>query len=1040
MNLIFAKGKYPNFMNIRAYNLHNNSSDLMGLVQFINNNHNFNACLCKMKLYEEKTRYTSFHRTEKDYIFLDNYNNHPELKINEYFNKTLLLAFEDDKKCYCQTSKYELINSIQKNDNKNNKEYLDKITSLENQLENLRKKYENQLKKNEQDINSLNELKQENKKITKENSEQNDVKKELENEIQKLKEEKQHLENEENEQTQKLKEEIEQLNQTIKNENEKNKKISMDLKKKQKEEIEQLISQKERLYNETIKTFKKENKSLEEEKKKLNNKISKLKEGYEKEINKLNCEKENNKKNYENQNVKKLEEINILKNEKKELENEFNLKSNSLEQEKKSLAEEKENLINEIANLKDGYEKEINKLNIEKEETKKIYENENEQKLEEINILKNKHQKEIENYNNEISNLKDGYEKEINKLNSEKEDERKKYDDINEKKLEEINCLKNKHKEELEKLNKEKEDLKREGEIIANVDPGKLMTLKKLGLIKNMELKSNIIEIDSENRIKLNGSWKKDIIFENFYDLIVNIKSIKDIDKGWEIKMNEKGLENYKNYKNIKTIKIGAIGNSNKGKSFILSKLTTIPLPSGADVKTEGLSIKYPDLTEYQNRKIVLLDSAGLETPVLIEDIEEFVQDINKSQNNSNINAKNTNNENDIKNNHKIINNNRKKELDDICERAFKEKSREKIMTELFLQNYIMHNSDILLLVVGSLTYSEQKLINRIKTEMKNQNIKKPLYIVHNLMFLENVTQVEKYIENVLMKCATFRLEKAENIKVTKEIDKGYHYHEKNSDPVIYHLIMANEKSEAGEFYNPYTIKFIENSFQYLHKLKDFDIIETLKNRLITLSRDYFEKPILENQLCDNETIFKNKKFSLKEFDGENEDNNNDDDKSDDESEDKGDTKTGNNLCKNNHKKDIQLKCCLIDELGFSNFKGNGFVPKYNWFEKGDQISLRVEIPGNHTINSGKIRNVGEYTVIPISGEKKIDSIPKKIEDNWYTTREFGTFDFEIYLPTEKYCIKREKVKAVTKNGVAVFDYNLLKEEITNESTSFNEL
>ncbi len=38
----------------------------------------------------------------------------------------------------------------------------------------------------------------------------------------------------------------------------------------------------------------------------------------------------------------------------------------------------------------------------------------------------------------------------------------------------------------------------------------------------------------------------------------------------------------------------------------------------------------------------------------------------------------------------------------------FQEKSREKLITELFLQNYIITNSDILILVVGILTYSEQ--------------------------------------------------------------------------------------------------------------------------------------------------------------------------------------------------------------------------------------------------------------------------------------------------------------------------------------------
>ena len=81
-------------------------------------------------------------------------------------------------------------------------------------------------------------------------------------------------------------------------------------------------------------------------------------------------------------------------------------------------------------------------------------------------------------------------------------------------------------------------------------------------------------------------------------------------------------------------------------------------------------------------------------------------------------------------------------------------------MTELFLQNYIMHNSDILILVVGILTYSEQKLINRIKTEMKNQKIDKPLYIIHNLVLYDTVDKVENHIKNVLLKCATFQLEK----------------------------------------------------------------------------------------------------------------------------------------------------------------------------------------------------------------------------------------------------------------------------------------
>ena len=35
-------------------------------------------------------------------------------------------------------------------------------------------------------------------------------------------------------------------------------------------------------------------------------------------------------------------------------------------------------------------------------------------------------------------------------------------------------------------------------------------------------------------------------------------------------------------------------------------------LPSGMSIKTEGLYIKYPELNEYKDRKIILLDSTGL--------------------------------------------------------------------------------------------------------------------------------------------------------------------------------------------------------------------------------------------------------------------------------------------------------------------------------------------------------------------------------------------------------------------------------------------
>jgi GTP-binding protein EngB required for normal cell division len=162
-----------------------------------------------------------------------------------------------------------------------------------------------------------------------------------------------------------------------------------------------------------------------------------------------------------------------------------------------------------------------------------------------------------------------------------------------------------------------------------NYNKSKIELIK---LIDNLdEIQKNYKEIIRENLEKIGSNNNQIIIndsvnesinkknFVDFYDVIIDIKSIIDINKGWDIKMNERGKKNYEKYNKTKNLKIGIIGNSNKGKSFLLSKISKTNLPSGTSIRTEGLSIKYPELEKYKDRKIILLDSAGLETPVLRE-------------------------------------------------------------------------------------------------------------------------------------------------------------------------------------------------------------------------------------------------------------------------------------------------------------------------------------------------------------------------------------------------------------------------------------
>ncbi len=518
----------------------------------------------------------------------------------------------------------------------------------------------------------------------------------------------------------------------------------------------------------------------------------------------------------------------------------------------------------------------------------------------------------------------------------------------------------NKENIEKDKIIKEKEklinDLNKKIALLEaaiNGDTEKINFLKNYG-ISNENLKQNkdVVKIDSKtNEIIGSAQLNSQTIFINFYDVIVNIKSIKDITKGWEVKMSKRAEDNYKNFKNEKNIKIGVIGNSNKGKSFILSKLSKIALPSGTSIRTEGLSIKYPDLELFKDRRIALLDSAGFETPVLRDD----------------------NSENNGENNDKEI---------------FKEKSREKMITELFLQNYIIVNSDILLVVIGILTYSEQKLLNRIKTEIQRRKIKKPLYIIHNLITYTSIDQIKEYINTSLLKSATFNLEEGHNISTKLDSKAGVYYYEKDYDPKIFHLIFANEGSEAGNHYNKYTLDFLENEYQRITDLQPFDVIKTIKKRFLDVSKEFIEK--IEKPL------------NMNDFDNNNK----------------------NQLIKLNNINDIVLKKCLIDELGFSNLKADGFEPTYNYYKKDDKLFIRVESPGNSTINS-QIIPEGEYTFIRLTGNKKRDKEPTNLEDNLFNSREMGNYMLDIPLKTEDFLIKKDSIKIVEKKGVLMIEYQL---------------
>ena len=289
-----------------------------------------------------------------------------------------------------------------------------------------------------------------------------------------------------------------------------------------------------------------------------------------------------------------------------------------------------------------------------------------------------------------------------------------------------------------------------------------------------------------------------------FYDTIIDFDSLKISceEKGFKILFSENGNKNYEKRKKQNSTIVGVIGHANKGKSYILSKISNEELPRGYSVSTKGISVKY---SKIEIRPLIILDSAGSETPLIKNSDNEYIKESNNV-------------------NFELIN----------------ELARDKIATQNFIQDFIYFYSNILIIIVGQLTNDEQKLINRIKSNNRN---KKTIFIIHNLMFIETIKNVETIIENIIKKSITFnKLSKRNIISENDDRKNNYYYLEAIDDKsTIVHLIMAREGTEAGKYYNQSTIDFLKKQIIIETFTKNFDIIESFKKFLSMCSGTYME-------------------------------------------------------------------------------------------------------------------------------------------------------------------------------------------------------
>ena len=534
-------------------------------------------------------------------------------------------------------------------------------------------------------------------------------------------------------------------------------------------------------------------------------------------------------------------------------------------------------------------------------------------------------------------------------------------------------------KENYFKLKNENEKLKNESKIwdkyAKNDELRKLNSQLNTDLFKAKnkinQLEKNVEEIKNKKNTEFENYKKNDYNedyigkqLEEFYDVIVNIKSIAalETEEGWPIKWNKQRKEEIEKMKVLELLKVGILGNGNVGKSFLLSRLFDIKIPSGYSVVTEGLSLKYNE-----NDKYIILDSAGLQTPLL-----------------SNEHYKDKDEEN--------------------IRKKYEDLYKDKTQTENFIQNLIIYLSDMILIVVGKMTFNEQKLINKIKKELEENDNEKEntIYIIHNLMNFQTKSQVEKHIETNLFKSASFTLKELQYVQVKEnknnEIhDERKHYVEEgNKNLKVYHLIMARENTEAGDYYNPFTYKVLREQFNSFVKRKPLSIIDEVKNKFVEWSYDLLEDKIepenveiVSNQdKKEEKIIFKNNK-------------------------------------ENNENLKLVPKACISDELGLNIYRSNGYEPTYYYYLENDEYLVVVlEVPGDVTIED-KYADTGMNEIIVIGNKEDHLSTIKPISNN----TKVGKFKMRIKYRNNISIADEEAVKGqeTFEKGIFQFKFKLIK-------------
>ena len=219
----------------------------------------------------------------------------------------------------------------------------------------------------------------------------------------------------------------------------------------------------------------------------------------------------------------------------------------------------------------------------------------------------------------------------------------------------------------------------------------------------------------------------------------------------------------------------------------------------------------------------------------------------------------------------------------------------------------------------------------------------------------------------------------------------------KDKERKVVHLIIANEDSDAGKYYNKSTINYLLIQLSQVKEKKPFNIIKNLKDFLVSFSEEIFNKKI-----------------------------------------EKSSVKIENDCIKIVDNKDLVLKECLNDVMG-NIIIDNNYKPKYRYSYFLDSSTqerkffIEIELFGIWNLFH-KIEVKDNYFIIKISGEKKQKIIERNYEFKNYIPK--SNFDLEIKVKNSLGIVSEEPPKAEEINGLYILIFSLKRKNIEEEIVS----